>query len=103
MRCRGQNSLDPIDGALKRDRTRREQAEKLAGLRQRYRSLTPRERDVMNHVIAGMLNKQSAAELNIVEKTIKFHRANIMAKMQADSLAELVRMAGDLGLLRPTI
>ncbi len=100
---REQEFLDAIDEALKRDRTRREQAEKLAGLRQRYRSLTPRERDVMNHVIAGMLNKQSAAELNIVEKTIKFHRANIMAKMQADSLAELVRMAGDLGLLRPTI
>jgi FixJ family two-component response regulator len=56
----------------------------------------------MIHVVAGMLNKQIAAELNVVEKTVKFHRANIMAKMQADSLAKLVRMAADLGVLRPT-
>jgi FixJ family two-component response regulator len=99
---REQVFLDAVGEALKRDRARREQAEKLGRLRLRYRSLTPREHEVMIHVVAGMLNKQIAAELNVVEKTVKFHRANIMSKMQADSLAELVRMAADLGVLRPT-
>jgi FixJ family two-component response regulator len=64
-----------------------------------YESLTPREREVMAHVVAGMINKQIATKLNTVEKTIKFHRAHIMEKMGAGWLAELVRMAGDLGVL----
>jgi FixJ family two-component response regulator len=67
-------------------------------LQQRYQSLTPREREVMLHVVTGMLNKQVAARLNTAEKTVKFHRANIMDKMRVGSLAELVRTAGDLGL-----
>ena len=99
---REQVFLDAIGEALKRDRARCEQAEKLGRLRLRYRSLTPREHEVMIHVVAGMLNKQIAAELNVVEKTVKFHRANIMSKMQADSLAELVHMAADLGVLHLT-
>jgi FixJ family two-component response regulator len=67
-------------------------------LRQRYEQLTPREREVMALVVAGLLNKQIAAELATAERTIKFHRARIMQKMEADSLAELVAMAGRLGI-----
>jgi FixJ family two-component response regulator len=96
-----QEFLDAIDEALECNRAAREERNKLAKLRERYQSLTSREREVMAHVISGMLNKQIAAQLNIVEKTIKFHRANIMQKMDASSLAELVRMAVELGLLRP--
>jgi FixJ family two-component response regulator len=70
-------------------------------VRANYASLTPREREVMVHVVSGMLNKQIGAKLNTVEKTVKFHRAHIMEKMGAESLAELVRMAGELGVLRP--
>ena len=69
--------------ALKRDRESREHGAKLAELLQRYQSLTPRECEVMKHVVAGMLNKQVAARLNTSEKTIKFHRANVMHKMRA--------------------
>jgi FixJ family two-component response regulator len=91
--------LNAIEQALKRDRaTRREQA-RLAEMRACYNSLTPREREVMAHVVSGMLNKQIAAKLHTVEKTIKFHRAHIMDKMQAESVAQLVRMAGELELL----
>jgi FixJ family two-component response regulator len=68
------------------------------GLRQRYEQLTPREREVMALVVAGLLNKQIAAELATAERTIKFHRAHIMQKMEADSLAELVTMAGRRGI-----
>ena len=93
--------LDAIDQALKRDRAGRKEQAKLAQLREHYEWLTPREREVMAHVVSGTLNKQIAAKLNTVENTIKFHRAHIMQKMQAESLAELVRMAGDLGVLRP--
>jgi FixJ family two-component response regulator len=90
--------LKAIEQALERDRTARIEHEQLAAMRERYESLTPRERQVMAHVVSGMLNKQIAAKLNTVEKTIKFHRAHVMEKMAADSLAQLVRMAGDLGL-----
>jgi FixJ family two-component response regulator len=93
--------IEAIEQALERDRLARMEHEKLAELRGRYESLTPRERQVMAHVVSGMLNKQVAAELNTVEKTIKFHRAHIMEKMAARSLAELVRMAGDLHLPSP--
>jgi FixJ family two-component response regulator len=70
-------------------------------LRANYASLTPREREVMGHVVSGLLNKQIAAKLNTSEKTVKFHRAHIMEKMDAGSLAELVRMATDLGVFPP--
>jgi FixJ family two-component response regulator len=93
--------LEAIEQALERNRLARIEHEKLAELRERYESLTPRERQVMAHVVSGMLNKQIAAELNTVEKTIKFHRAHIMEKMAAASLAQLVRMAGNIGLLPP--
>ena len=99
-----QELLAAIGEALIRDQTRRGEAKRLANFRQRYDTLTPREREVVSHVIRGKLNKQIAADLNIGEKTIKFHRANIMAKMQVPSLADLVRIATDLKLFpRPCI
>ena len=99
-----QELLAAIGEALTRDQTRRGEAKRLANFRQRYDTLTPREREVMSHVIRGKLNKQIAADLNIGEKTIKFHRGNIMAKMQVPSLADLVRIATDLKLFpRPCI
>jgi FixJ family two-component response regulator len=93
--------LAAIEQALERDRVARIAHEKLAELRGRYESLTPRERQVMAHVVSGMINKQIAAKLNTVEKTVKFHRAHLMEKMAAGSLAELVRLAGELGLYPP--
>jgi FixJ family two-component response regulator len=96
-----QKFLSAIDEALKRDRAARHEQARLAEVRACYCSLTRREREVMAHVVSGMLNKQIAAKLHTVEKTIKFHRAHIMDKMQAGSVAELVRMAGDLGVSPP--
>lgn len=90
--------LHAVGAALERDRTGREHRARLDELQQRYQSLTPREREVMLHVVTGMLNKQVAATLNTAVKTVKFHRANIMDKMRVGSLAELVRAAGDLAL-----
>jgi FixJ family two-component response regulator len=98
---RDQKFLSAIDEALKRDRAARHEQARLAEVRACYHSLTPREREVMAHIVSGMLNKQIAAKLNTAEKTIKFHRAHIMEKMQAGSVAELVRMAGDLGVSPP--
>jgi len=98
---REQDLLDAIENALGHDRDARDERARLAEMRRDYESLTPREREVMAHVVAGMLNKQIGAKLNTVEKTVKFHRAHIMEKMGAESLAELVRMAGELGVLRP--
>ena len=88
--------LTAVGEALQLDRVRRDAEAKRAALRKRYNSLTPREREVMKHVVAGMLNKQIGALLNIGEKTVKFHRAHIMAKMMAGSLAALVKMAIEL-------
>ncbi len=90
--------LHAIRAAIERDRVAREHAFEAMELRQRYERLTPRERDVMALVVTGMLNKQIGGELATAERTIKFHRAHIMQKMKAESLAELVRMAGQLGL-----
>lgn len=90
---RGQVLLDAIHKAIERDRANRRAKARLAELRGRIDSLTPREREVMQGVIAGKLNKEIAAELGASERTIKIHRASLMRKMGADSLADLVRMA----------
>jgi FixJ family two-component response regulator len=90
--------LNAIKEALQCDRIARQIELGLVDLRMRYQSLTPREREVMSYVIAGLLNKQIAAKLHTVEKTIKFHRANIMEKMNAGSVAQLVRLAAALGV-----
>jgi FixJ family two-component response regulator len=90
---RGQELLDAIHNAIERNRAVRHGEARLAELRRRVDGLTPREREVMQRVIAGLLNKQIAAELGTSERTIKIHRANVMRKMGAESLPDLVRMA----------
>lgn len=95
---RDQELLDAINQALERDRKRREERAKVADLHERYDSLTPREREVMGLVVAGLLNKQIAGELGTSETTVKIHRHQVMEKMDADSLADLVRMGDKLGL-----
>jgi len=93
-----QELLHAIQEAVERDRRARLQRAEMSELRERYKSLTAREQEVMQRVISGMLNKQIAAEFNITEDTVKFHRGHIMRKMRADSFADLVRMAENLGI-----
>jgi FixJ family two-component response regulator len=93
-----QELLEAIKAAMERDRRNRQQHADIRELRDRYESLTAREQEIMQQVISGLLNKQIAAELNITEFTVKIHRGHVMRKMHADSLADLVRMAGELGI-----
>src|SRR5262245_34924697 len=95
---RSRDLLAAIRAAIERDRAAQQARRDVDTLRERYARLTGREREVMALVIAGRLNKQIASELSTTERTIKFHRAHIMEKMEADSVATLVRMAGQLGL-----
>ena len=98
--CRDQDLLHAVRTALERDRVRRKDQMHTALLRAQSDSLTAREKEVMGFVAAGLLNKQIAAEMDITEVTVKMHRGNIMRKMQARSLADLVRMADLLGISR---
>ena len=93
---RDQDLLDAISQSIERDRAERVQFAEVVELRRRFEELTPREREVMELVVAGLLNKQIANRLNISEVTVKLHRHQVMEKMKAQSLAELVRMAGKL-------
>jgi FixJ family two-component response regulator len=95
---RDQDLLDAIQQAIIRDRNRRKEQEELVELRQRFGLLTRREREVMHLVVAGLLNKQIAAELGTSETTVKIHRGQVMHKTQAESVPDLVRMAAKLGL-----
>jgi FixJ family two-component response regulator len=90
------NLLAAVRAAIGRDRLARKKRSETAELRRRYEQLTPREREVMPLITSGLLNKQAACELATSERTIKFHRAHIMKKMHAESLASLVRMVGKL-------
>lgn len=90
--------LDAIQLGIERDRARRREAAAVAALHERFGALTPREREIMALVVTGRMNKQIAADLEVSEITVKVHRGQVMRKMRARSLAELVRMADRLGL-----
>ena len=98
---REQDLLDAVQAGLDRDRTRRESDKTVTELRAKYDSLTGREQEVIGYVASGLMNKQIAGEIGISEITVKVHRGNLMRKMGAKSLAELVRMVDALGLQRP--
>ena len=98
---RDQDLLDAIHQALARDRQARAQRAQREALRRRFDTLTPRQREVMARMVAGRLNKQIAGELGTSEATVKTHRQQVMAKMRAESLADLIRLADQLGLLPP--
>ena len=95
---REQELLEAIQSAIGQDNINRQQYAELRALQERYKLLTPREREVFPRVTSGLLNKQIAAELGASEKTIKVHRGQVMHKMEAESLADLIRMAQKLGL-----
>jgi len=95
---RDQDLIEAVEAGLTRDRARWESDKTLAGLRERFDTLTSREREIMVHVVAGHLNKQIAHDIGITESTVKVHRTNLMRKMKARSLPELSRMADILNL-----
>ena len=95
---RNQDLLDAIQVGLERDRVRRQRQAETALLRERLESLTPREREILPLVVSGLLNKQVAAEIGATEATVKVHRSQLMRKMGANSLAELVRLAERIGI-----
>lgn len=95
---RDQDMLDAVTRALERDRLRREDEKAVLKLKQLFETLTPREREVLTRVTAGLMNKQIAGELQVSEITVKIHRGHVMKKMGARSLADLVRMAEALGI-----
>jgi FixJ family two-component response regulator len=97
---RDQDMIDAVQLALKRDRARRESEGAVTGVRERFETLTTREREIMTLVTRGLMNKQVAAETGLSLITAKIHRGHIMKKMQAKSLADLVRMADALGIQR---
>ena len=102
---RDQDLLDAIQLGLARDRARLDRERELDALRERYDTLTAREREVMEHVVRGRMNKQIAGDIGISEMTVKIHRGNVTRKMQAPSVVDLARMADRLsaaGLLRQT-
>jgi FixJ family two-component response regulator len=98
---REQDLLDAVGTALDKDRARRAGEMRLSELRSRYGTLTARERQVMSLVVAGRLNKQIAGELGVSEMTVKMHRRQVMRKMQAAGVAQLVRLADQLGIAAP--
>jgi FixJ family two-component response regulator len=98
---RHQELLEAINHAIDRDRAYRQQQAEQESIRQRYDSLTPREKEVMALVVDGMSNKQISSEIGIRPATVKFHRGKLVFKMRADSVAELVRMAERLDIPRP--
>ena len=93
---RDQDLLDAVRIALAKDRERCERKKEVSDLKERYNSLTPREQEVISMVVSGMLNKQIADQLGTAENTVKVHRSRAMEKMQAQSVAELVKMLGKL-------
>ncbi len=95
---RDQDLLDAIQAGLERDRERREREAEIVVLRNRFESLTPREREVLPLIVRGRLNKQIAAEIGTSETTVKVHRGQLMRKMAAESLPDLVRMAEKIGI-----
>jgi FixJ family two-component response regulator len=95
---RDQDLLDAVQLAIERDRARRQREAEMATLRERFESLTPREREVLPLVVSGLRNKQIAAEIGTSETTAKVHRSQLMRKMGAESLADLVRMAEKMGI-----
>ena len=95
-----QQLKEAIDRALARDAASRVNRERVESLRARYETLTPAEKRIFAMVVTGMLNKQIAYDLNRAERTVKAHRSQVMTKMQAESVADLVRMADELGISR---